>query len=525
MGLTMENTNILSVGRGEFLYWLFFGSLLFAKGIGLYDGQYVFKLVLVFAAVCLALKMVTEKYTTTEILRIFAVIAVTATTYLMSGEKGMLLYGMMMVGLKYVDVKKIFGVGCVLWTVAFLCTILFSLFRMDDTVYKVHSKLGLGHIFRWSLGYPHPNVLQISYLILAVFVIYLLDDSFKLKHAFWLFVGNMLIFMYSVSYTGFIVFMCLLLGRIYLFFRKKISFFEKLLLQLTFPVCVLVSLIVPITINVNGKWFKLLNKIFSQRLELGWLYLVPENISLWGRRLSEITDSSKTMDNAYLFAFITYGIIPFTILCIATMYMTYRYLKEERYIEALIIVIIIIGGMTEPFLYNTSFKNLSFLFMGTLLFGNKNGKKEWGIIPWERFAVYIPDKQLQIKTGRIEIAVEKFQHAFRADWRKVLTGLLYAVLLVVLINRFCSYPDGYVVYRTDCSDIPKERTYYDENNPDYASYKRMHLFKQGEEIEYFGGNIVIMERIRNNITGIVFGYIAGYATAGIWLILRSRNAK
>lgn len=521
----MDNTNRLSVSTGEFLYWLFFGTLLFAKGIGLYDGQAVFKLVLVFAAVCLALKLLIDRYTTAEMLRILAVILLTAVTYLVSGEKGMLLYGMMMAGMKNVNIKKVFLAGCVLWTTAFLSITLFSLLHMDETVYKVHIKLGLGHIFRWSLGYPHPNILQVSYLILTVFIIYLLGETFKLRHAFWLFAGNMLVFMYSVSYTGFIVFMCLLLGRIYLMFRKKLCFLEKLLLQLLFPACVLVSLIVPVTIDVNGKWFKLFNKIFSQRLELGWLYLIPENISLWGRRLSEIISSSKTMDNAYLFAFITYGIIPFAVLCIATMYMLYRYLKEDKYMEALIIVSVIIGGMTEPFLYNTSFKNLTFLFMGALLFENKNEKKEWRLIPWEKLGVRFPDKLFEIKTERIQAISGKLCRIFRMDWRKALTGLLCAAFLAVLMNRFHTYPDGYVVYRTDCTGISQERTYYDENNPVYASYKKMHPFKQGEEIEYFDGNIVTMEKIRDNVTVIVFGYAAGYAAAGIWITLQGRGKE
>ena len=146
--MKMESTNRLSASMGEILYWFFFGALLFAKGIGLYDGQAVFKLVLVFAAACLGLKIATDKYTMAEMLKILAVISLTAATYLMSGEKGMLLYGMMMAGLKYVDIRKVFLVGCVLWTAAFLGITFFSLFRMDETIYKVHSKLGLGHIFR-----------------------------------------------------------------------------------------------------------------------------------------------------------------------------------------------------------------------------------------------------------------------------------------------------------------------------------------------------------------------------------------
>lgn len=519
----MENTGKISVGRGEILYWLFFGSLLFAKGIGLYDGQAVFKAVLVFAAACLGLKIVNEKYTAAEMLRMVLVMGLTCFTYLMSGEKGLLLYGMMMVGMKYVDVKRVFFVGAVLWAAAFLGITATSLFHREDTVYKVHSKLGMGHIFRWSLGYPHPNVLQVSYFVLAVFLIYLLGDKFKVKHAFWLFAGNCLVFLYSVSYTGFIIFMCLLLGRLYLLYRKKFRILEKLLLQLIFPACVLITLIVPVTINVNGSWFKLLNKIFSQRLELAWLYLIPENISLWGRRLSEITNSSKTMDNAYLFAFITYGAIPFTFLCVATMYMLYRYLKENRYLEALIIVSIIVGGITEPFLYNTSFKNLSFIFMGTLLFGNKKGKRERQFLPRSKKADDIWNRQVEIRTDKIEIFLKKTGDVFRMDKRKMLAGILTALLLCFLTGRVLSYPEGYVVYRTDCSDISQERQYYDEGNKEYASYRKMHPFREGEEIEYFGGNIVTMEKARNTIISLAAGYAAGYAALGMWMTLRIRN--
>ncbi|MCM1134068.1 MAG: hypothetical protein NC400_00700 [Clostridium sp.] len=521
----MKNAEKVSVRAGEILYWLFFGSLLFAKGIGLYDGQAVFKLVLVFAAACLALKIVSEKYTAAELAWMFLIIALTFAAYLMSGEKGLLLYGMMMVGLKHVDIKKVFCLGGILWAAAFFGITLTSLFHMGDTVYKVHSKLGMGHIFRWSLGYPHPNVLQVSYFVLAVFIIYFLGDKFKLRHAFWLFAGNCLVFLYSVSYTGFIIFMCLLLGRLYLLFRKKFCFLEKLLLQMIFPACVLISLIVPVTIDVNGKQFKFLNKVFSQRLELGWLYLRAENISLWGRRLSEITSSSKTMDNAYLFAFITYGIIPFVFLCAATMYMLYRYLKEDKQLEALMIVSIIVGGITEPFLYNTSFKNLSFLFMGALLFSGKAGRKEWSLIP-ERIGLNkILGRQIEIKTHKIDVFLKKARAVFCADKRRIFAGILGALLLAFAVNRLISYPEGYVVYRADCSDISQEKQYYDENNPDYASYKKMHSFSQGEEIEYFGGNIVVMEKVRNNIMGLVMGCTAGYAAMGIWIMLRSGGGK
>ena len=211
------NEQKLHVTSGEILYWLFFCSLFLAKGLGLYDGQAVFKLILVFAVGCLFLKLCIEKYTIGEYFRLLFVVLLTGITYLNSGEKGLLLCGLMMIGMKYVDVKRVFQIGTAIWAVSFLFITCSSLFHMEDTVFKIHDKLGLGHIFRWSLGYPHPNVLQVSYFILAILVIYVLGDRFRPRHALWLLGGNLLIFFYSVSYTGFIVFMVLILGRLYLY--------------------------------------------------------------------------------------------------------------------------------------------------------------------------------------------------------------------------------------------------------------------------------------------------------------------
>lgn len=519
------NYEYLDISIGEILYGIFFGTLLFAKGIGLYDGQGAFKVILVFAMCFLVIKIAIEKHTTEEFLKIFCVITLTAITYLVSGEKGMMLYGMMMVGMKHVDVKRVFTLGTILWAVAFLGITVTSLFHMSDTVYKVHEKLGLGHIFRWSLGYPHPNVLQVSYFVFAVFFVYVLDDNFKVKHALWLFAGNCLIFLFSISYTGVILFMCLIIGRVYLLFRKKLCFLEKWLLQLVFPLCILVSLLVPIMMDVKGEGFQLLNEIFNQRVELGWLYLREENISLWGQRLSEIISSSKTMDNAYLFAFITYGIIPFTILCMATMYMIYKYLKEDRYLEILIILSIVIGGITEPFLYNTSFKNLSFIFMGTLLFGNKKGKKEWSLIPGQ--GILISERKIKVKVYGKKIIKEKFAFMVQPKWKKCLAGAIGAVFLCLIVNLFISYPEGYVVYRANCSGISENKKYYDENNAEYKDFKKMHSFKDGDEIEYFSGNIVLMEKIRNSVVSIILGFGMGYLLVeGIdWYQERKQNEK
>lgn len=510
------NEKKLHVTLGEILYWLFFGSLFLAKGLGFYDGQAIFKLVLVFAMGCLFLKLCIEKYTIGEYFKILFVMLLTGITYLTSGEKGLLLCGLMMIGMKYVDVKRVFRIGLAVWTLSFLLITCTSLFHMEDTVFKVHDKLGLGHIFRWSLGYPHPNVLQVSYFILAVLVIYVLGDRFRPRHALWLLGGNLLIFIYSVSYTGFIVFMVLILGRLYLYYRKKLCILEKGLLFLIYPACVLLSLLAPI--KITGELFLFLNKLLSTRMELGWRYLKPENYTLFGLRVAEITDASHTMDNAYLFAFIAYGIIPFAILSLGILYAIYRFLKKDQYLEVLIIISIVVGGLTEPFLFNTSFKNLAFLFGGTLLFGNAKGKREFALAPnW--------NKEISLPVSKLEETASLAKKVLSLSKGKCIVGIVTAVVCCVAVQLLVAYPKGYVFHREVCADITKDFKYYEEENPDYAEYKRMGSFEQGDEIEYFSGNIAKVEQARNIVISIVLGYAVGFILTGCLTTVGNRENR
>ena len=55
---------------GELLYYLFFGIMLFSKGMGWYDGMPEYKICLVIGVFCLILKLLLDKYTLWECLLI-----------------------------------------------------------------------------------------------------------------------------------------------------------------------------------------------------------------------------------------------------------------------------------------------------------------------------------------------------------------------------------------------------------------------------------------------------------------------
>lgn len=502
------------VKYSELLFYLFFGLILSAKGVGFYDGQPVFKLILVIAVICLLGKLTLEQYSGKQIIAIIGLFIFGGATYCLSGEKGLLLNCMIMIGMHHIETKRVFRLSAIIWGSTFLITIVNALFHMEDTVYKVDEKLGLGHIFRWSLGYGHPNVLQITYFILAIIFIYLLGKDFKLWHAGLLFLGNCFFFLYSVSYTGFITVLLLIAGRIYLMYRPKLCFVEKMLLQLVFPLCIMISLIAPVALN--GKAFQILNKLMNTRLALSKYFLTSDYVHLWGNRLADITTNSLTMDNSFVFAFVVYGIIPFIIIVVFTMLMISHLIKNEQYVELLIVLAMAIGGLTEPFLYNTSFKNLSFVFMGQFIFQHIKGNENYSM-----FAML--NKEINIPEGGLNKCFWLKCRLLECDIKKILFALIGSIFVCLVSNFAITYPKGYVVYRSDCSDLEKKFHYYGEE--ELEGYREMEIFQPGELVEYFSGNIVVVERIRNSTMAIFLGFSICFVVYGIGEILNERYRR
>ena len=350
----------------ELFYYIFFGALLFAKGIGLYDGQAMFKVLLVIALAAWTGKMLLTKYTVKEFIVVSGLVLLGGITYLVSGEKGALLYILMITGLKNVPVKRVFKVGAVIWCSSFLIMCLLNATHFIEGPFKVHEKFGMGMVIRWGLGYSHPNVLHVSYLAFVMFLVYLMDQKFNWKSAVGFMIGNMIVFIYSLSSTGVIIVAFYLCLAVYWRYRGKFNKAEKILIQLVFPVCVGFSLAAPLLLK--GKAFDIVNDIMNTRLFLSRAFLSLHSFTLFGVRLSEVTTSQFTMDNSYVFSFVIYGMVLFVVMGCAYLILVHKYCKEEKGKELSIILTCFAGGVMEPFLFNTSFKNLSLIFMKDIIF-------------------------------------------------------------------------------------------------------------------------------------------------------------
>lgn len=495
--------NSIEITLAEACYFGFFILLSVTKGLGLYEGQKLFEL-LVFPALVLGIaKILITPYTKRQWVVQTVLLILTAVVFYNSRERGILFLAFTVLGMKNISVKKVFHVGLWVWSLCAVVLSIFSFFRLEHTVYRVHAKMGLGHIFRWSLGFSHPNILHITYLALCAFIIYELEERYGFRHFICMMAGNVLVFLYSISYTGFGIVAVLLMGGLYVRLRPKFCIVEKLLANLVLPVCLILSFVLPFYLYANkyAGLIQNLNRLLNTRLWLAEQFLRSEYRSLFGADISKIVKSSMTMDNSYVWGYINYGLIAFGLIIAGYFGLLFYETHKQRTRELVILICFLGAGWTEPLLFNTSFKNVTLIFLGSLLFLPKEGVEEYSICPRMQRMVTVPYAGLP----------DKLLKQARGIWRQM-KGRLIAVTaagaaagLLVCVVAY-KVPAGYVVPRF-YTDGQEEMSVYLESkeDPDYAGWKIMNYADADTPMQLVQGRAVQLETVRYYAGSVLIG--------------------
>ena len=520
-----------AVTIAELMYCIYFAIMLFAKGIGLYEGQKLYTVCLLVSTLFLIIKLAMTKHSLLEYLIIGLLGAMGCVLFLHTREKSALIYIMMIIGMKNVSVKRVFKVGLGIWGGTFLFQVLTSLLGFRADTFFIHKKLGLGHLIRWSLGYPHPNVLHISYFILLAFILYCMQPKGKqlIKTLLFMFLGNLYVFSYSLSYTGFLLTTLFLMIYCYFQTRKEISRVEGILIQAVFPVCVLFSVVGPLIIQ--GKLFDIFNKILNTRFELSKYFLTTQKLGLFGTASFDVPDSSYNLDCSYVNVLFYHGIV--LSLCMFVGYvLLIRYLyKGNRRSELAITLGIVIAGVSEPFLVNTSYKNLSFLFMGEMLFAmteRYNAKwtrlgKMFALLPvGEHLCVMQKEHSLSMWM-RIKETVRRVCHQYKKCL--IVAALVSFLATAVGYMTILEHPDSVYALLWNCDRkedtgqaLDAEYVYLDMEHLPENFHGRILNYKDKETPLYeFDGITVQYEYARKAVSyGIIIaGTITVFLTAGL----------
>lgn len=515
--MMLDRKNI-QITIGEMLYYTFWIIMLTLKALGFQEGMLIYNIGLIVSFVSILLKILLEKHCFYEWFAIVFLLALGGIIYLSSGEKSPLVYTMMVIGIKKVSVRKVFYIGLPIWGSCFLYRVLISITGIDTGYVFAHEKLGLGPILRWDFGYAHPNVLQISYAVFTAFALFISKKKGKelLKLAGVLFLGNCYVFLYSVSYTGVIlVSLCII---IFVYFERRNNFtkVELIFMKGILPFCVIFSIVGPL-LTEKGMIFQCLDSIMNQLLNNRFLasrlYLY-RGLSLFGRTQMEL-DISFALDCSYVLLLIRYGVIFFSLILIGYSAMINHYIKNLNRKELALIFSFLIAGISEPFLFNSSFKNLIFILLGNYCFSlihRFSEKREFGFSFSNKILIEISDK--------LFLDFDKGLTVFKQKKKSIITmGIIMGILFAVCHRYFAIVPDSIFVDKgfTDCT--PQKEVNLDIRNLPENFNSLVYDYQGKDSPMYeFAGNMIVLEDIRGSISWGLIG--VGIGCVFMYLIWR-----
>lgn len=524
---SFETDKNADISLGEILYYLFWCAMLAAKGLGLYEGMTAYNLILVASLSCILLKLLLEMHTWKEILLEGGLLFIGGLIYLCSADKAPLIGIMAVIGLKDVPVKRVFYLGLAVWSACFAWRAVSEVTGITTGLALVHEKLGLGPVLRWSFGLTHPNVLQISYAVLAAFILYTTKRRGKSLLALVgiLFLGNCYVFLYSISYTGVILVSLFLLIYCYLMMRREFTRMEKTLMQCVLPFCMVISIVAPYMIDTSGMIRmigQLLNKAVNNRFLASSVYL-SYGIAPFGKNLVS-ENISFALDSSYISLLVNDGWVIFVLTAVGYFCTIRDCVRENRRKELAIMLSFLIAGISEPFLFNTSFKNLSLIFVGEYLFRilGERGQIKFGLgIASKKWIVPVTGMGTRSKP---EWEKEKLKRIKRfITGISVITGMTIGILYWL----FAVEPDAvYIaVGNTDCGQ--REELYLDmEDLPEDFSGMILEYPGPDQPMYQFTGNIITLEHLRGSVSwGLIGATGCGVLGSGGVCVMQGKGRR
>ena len=351
----MNKTESTTIQLSEIIYLAYFTVMFGARAIGLYEGMLPYNIMLVIGMLLFLLKIAMTRHTFAEYLLMGTLLFISLIVYYNTGEKGLLLYFTMMLGMKNVSLKRVMKWAAAILSISFTVLVFLSVFGWKQDITYLNDRAGFGQVLRRSLGYPYPNTLFTTYIILMVLIMYVLGKQTK-KELFMssalMFLGTVYIYIYSCSNTGLIVATFYLLVNLWLQLRKRVSVVEKVILLIAYPGCALISIVGPLV--TSGRLFQIMDKVLHNRWAYSYYYLTTEPVTLFGTRFGETPNDNYMIDSSFLYSFLQIGVIPFLIVTTLMIGMICYYVRNEKKTELAIIISFCVLGLSDPFFFNLS---------------------------------------------------------------------------------------------------------------------------------------------------------------------------
>lgn len=356
---------IARLQQADIEYYLFFAIIEFGDALNIGSSNPVFYALAQVGIVFLAIKLILTKYTLPELLTVVALSMLGILLYLNTGKAGGVLSILALIGMKGVDLKKLFTLSFSIRLTAFLLLISLSSFGFIENS-TITNLRGEDVIVRYSMGFSHPNQFHLAFIILLLLILYLYYEYLGGLSLFILGILNLLTYTKSFSRTSTLV--GFLAIALFLWFRNEYyPRLKKFVCMGMIPLGLLISILPALLYDKIPHMWEI-DRILQWRVTFSRHYLDTYPITLFGNNLQ---NDNYILDSGYVELLVNYGLI-FTLLYLAAFtIIILRYTRKNMFRELLFIICVSIYGITEAFIPNL-FINLPMLFIGGLIYKKEN---------------------------------------------------------------------------------------------------------------------------------------------------------
>ena len=509
MNLSTEIKNN-KITMGELLYYGMILCFMGSKAVGLTEGQWPLTVALIVGFSLFLIKLLITEFNIIEWISNIALIALGLAIYHINGHLELIAAVALMIGIKNVPLERTIKVALSVWGILFCITVVRALLGIYPGYIGTQTKFGFSAgIIRYSLGFTHPNVLHITYLIIVLMILYLFKGERKKLYAVssLLFIGNMYIFLYSVSYTGvLVVTVCLALNLIFdgnHKYNKFLFIMSVLLIIIAFALPIIGYFI------LSDQALTFVNRFVNQRIEMAGRVFEKYGITLLGQN-ADIHKDGLNLDSSFAYILYYHGAIAYFGYLVAYVATLLNMIKNKNHKGISLLIGIGLAGITEQFAGNLSFKNISLLFLGdyiyNVLFSKVSTEKYKFSIIKKSFKAYNIDWLKKARKG--------LENYFKdTNWLKcLLPATITALIGLLIFNILWTEPLG--VYKVvDDPTIEVPFAYENIEELDLDNHIIIGDFEPGCLITSLGWVDTCFETIRGRLSAIVWGFILGFVLA------------
>lgn len=360
--------------------YLFLCLMFAAKGLGLDLSNPYYKMAAGIGLILVAVSVLQYRYTVLETQLVFLLIGLAFVNVIVTGTSPVLLFVLVLIAIKDMDVDKILAVIEKVWIIAMLILILAAVIGFVPNPYIVQFRSSSGHQeIRYGMGYISANVFHGTFFTAVALICYI-QKRMKWYGYLLLFLLNLGVYRLTYSTTGAAMCMLAIIGLGVAAYMERYCIHNELLLKITGVFCAippLISLLSAYTYRTHYQVWAILNSATTGRVNWSSIYVHNYSLTLLGQKFSK--DLPGYLDNWYCTVLLQNGVLIFGLLMVGYFVVVIQSYRQRKFGKLVLCFLFLLYGFAEQFMQNC-FINITLLFIAEAFWNSlKKGETKYGI--------------------------------------------------------------------------------------------------------------------------------------------------